>query len=314
MGSALGWPRGDGPGEEGADLVGVDGDLVVHGPGPAGDGTGVRRLGVGPPAPVGEMEGVQRRRVGLAGVFGGERGDETGVEAAAGDGADGHLGLGEPPHLVPQDVLGVADGRAPVRSPAAYDGCGAGPYEGGGPGRQDADAVEGGVRGEGRTGGEDGVEGVLARGDPYPFEGEERGDLGGEAGGAVVRVVVEMDRLHAHVVDGEDELGAAGAQVEDRDGEHAVEVLGERGPVLGVERGQQRAVAAVGEPVAAGGEGAAQLGVVVYLAVEDGEDAGEVGQPVGLPAAAGVGDGEPVAAEGPAGPGEHGVLVGSAVR
>ncbi|CAM5294796.1 hypothetical protein STANM309S_06106 [Streptomyces tanashiensis] len=185
--------------------------------------------------------------------------------------------------------------------------------EGGGAGRQDVDSGERGVGGEGGAGGEDGVEGVLARGDPYAFEGEEGGDLGGEAGGAVVRVVVQVERLHAHVVDGEDELRTAGPQVEEGDGEHAVEVFGEGGSVLGVERGEHGAVAAVGEPVAAGGEGAAELGVVVDLAVEDGEDAGQVGQPVGLPAAAGVGDGEPVAAEGPSGPAEHVVLVGSAV-
>lgn len=169
------------------------------------------------------------------------------------------------------------------------------------------------MRGEGGAGGEDGVEGVVARGDPYPFEGEEGGDLGGEAGGAVVGIVVEVDRLHAHVVDGEDELGAAGAQVEDRDGEHAVEVLGEGRTVLGVQRGEHGAVAAVGEAVAAGGERAAQLGVVVDLAVEHGEDAGEVRQPVGLLPAARVGHGEPVAAERPAGPAEHMVLVGAAV-
>ncbi|CAM5292162.1 hypothetical protein STANM309S_03621 [Streptomyces tanashiensis] len=289
----------DGAGEEGAEFVGVDGDLVVDGPGAAGDGAGVRGLGVGPPAPVGEVEGVQRRRVGLAGVLGGEGGDEAGVEAAAGDGADGHLGPGEPADLVAQDVLGAAEGFRAVGAAASDDGGRARADEGGGAGRQDVDSGERGVGGEGGAGGEDGVEGVLARGDPYAFEGEEGGDLGGEAGGAVVRVVVQVERLHAHVVDGEDELRTAGPQVEEGDGEHAVEVFGEGGSVLGVERGEHGAVAAVGEPVAAGGEGAAELGVVVDLAVEDGEDAGQVGQPVGLPAAAGVGDGEPVAAEGP---------------
>lgn len=125
--------------------------------------------------------------------------------------------------------------------------------------------------------------------------------------------MVQVERFHAHVVDGEDELGAAGPQVDERDGEHAVEVFGEGGPVFGVERGEHGAVAVVGEAVAAGREGAAEVGVVVDLAVEHGDDAGQVGQPVGLLSAAGVGHGEPVTAERPAGPAEHLVLVGAAV-
>jgi hypothetical protein len=68
---------------------------------------------------------------------------------------------------------------------------------------------------------------------------------------------------------------------------------------VAVVRGRQdRAVAPVGEGVAAGAQILAQLVVVVDLAVEDDRD-GAVEELIGLPAAGEVHDGEPVAAQRP---------------
>src|SRR5207302_8663917 len=111
------------------------------------------------------------------------------------------------------------------------------------------------------------------------------------------RAVAELrpqERLLAEAVAREHEPVSAG--VPERDREHPVEALDERGPVLLVEVRDHRCVSPAADVVAALGELASELGEVVELAVEDGDDVAALARD-GLVAELGIQNLEPLVAE-----------------
>ncbi|CAL2058425.1 protein of unknown function [Streptomyces murinus] len=256
-----------------------------------------------------EVDGEGAHRLALFGELpGGDRGHGGGVEAAGEQGAAGHVGDELAAHDVVQQGAHGGDGgvavvlvRAGLKTPVDAGGQSGAVDGDDGAGLHLAHAVPDGVP-RGLDHHEQFAQSVEGHPGAGQRVGEDRLGFGAEQD-AVGRAVV-VERLDAHAVADHHELVAAA--VPDGERVHAVEAFGERVAPFDVGVQDHLGVGVGGEPVAAVGQFAAQLGEVVGLPGVDQRDRALGGREGHRLAAAGqVDDGEPAVAQGggPLGPG-----------